>query len=323
MTAPIVQADYERLSEIASRFGQASERCAALEQRVQAAFGPLADGGWLGRGNASFCAEMDAVLFPAAQRLVAALDAAREVTLQIRATLFAAEQEAAASEFAAAIVPTLLGASRPAAALIGAMMKGVALNGLLPGRYVLRSITQNAARGQTTVAAVMDMLAGNKGRGLPLVRFDGPHRGAMFPHINLNRTLTGRPDPHLPISPRLLRAAGAGARLLEGGRRIAIPVAVGVDIFRLGSAFHADGNQVGEQTRRTVGSVAGGWAGAAVGAKIGAAGGVAIGGAIGSVIPVAGTAAGAGVGGVIGGLGGAIAGGIGGSWLGETIGGLF
>ncbi|MCB0077875.1 MAG: hypothetical protein KDD73_10730 [Anaerolineales bacterium] len=140
---------------------------------------------------------------------------------------------------------------------------------------------------------------------------------------NSPHPLTGFPDPHTPISARLVHSVGRGARLLEGARRIALPVAVATDVFRLGSAFHADGNQIGTETKETIGGVAGGWAGAFAGAKGGAVAGAWAGGLIGSVFPGVGTAVGAGVGSFVGGLAGGIGGAIGGNWIGEKIGGLF
>jgi hypothetical protein len=206
--------------------------------------------------------------------------------------------------------------------VIGSFFKGIAVDTLLPQRFVLRPLMPNLARGNTTVAMLMDMLA-NRGRGLPLLRFDGPHGGTPFPHLNIEPALTGVKDPHLPISPRLLDAASKGARALKGVQRIALPAAIATDVFRLGSAIRADGNQIGDETKQTIGSVAGGWGGAMAGAKAGAVGGAMLGGAIGTAFPVVGNVVGAGVGGFVGGIVGGIGGGLGGSWVGEKLGGLF
>jgi len=338
MAVAVVQARYNEIEAISSQFGQASERCADLERRLRQSCGPLQDGGWQGRGAEAFSGEMDSVLFPAIQRLIAALDTAREVTCQIGTLLQGAEQEAAAifqnggsggsSALASAgiggillggAVTALAGVASPAATAIGNFMKGVALNMLRPGRYVFKAWTTNFARGKTSVAAIVDMTKG-KGKGLWLLRFDNAHNNTLFPHINLNFDLTRIEDPHMRIPPAILEAAGKGARLLEAAQKIAIPVAIAIDTFRLGSAFHDDGNQIGSNTKRTAGSVAGGWAGAWAGAEAGAWIGGGIGFAVGSVVPVLGNAAGAGIGGVIGGIVGGIGGAFGGSWLGEQAG---
>jgi WXG100 family type VII secretion target len=199
-----------------------------------------------------------------------------------------------------------------------------------PGRWMFNSVVPNVARGNTTVAILMDMMAGRPGRGLWMLRFDGPHRGSPFPHLNLNPQamrpgpimrwlnpgLRNIPDPHLRIPPSMLEAGGRSASWLGKIGRAAPWLAAGIDVFRLGSAFHSDGNTIGANTARTAGSVAGGWAGAWAGAELGAAGGAAIGTLI---CPGVGTA----IGGFIGGLGGAIAGGLGGSAIGEKIVSLF
>jgi hypothetical protein len=91
-----------------------------------------------------------------------------------------------------------------------------------------------------------------------------------------------------------LRTGGA---VLEGVGKVARPVGLVLDAVEVGSAFHADGNQIGENTGRAVsrlaGGAAGGWGGAAAGAAIGTA-----------ILPGVGTV----IGGVIGGIGGAFAG---------------
>ena len=95
-----------------------------------------------------------------------------------------------------------------------------------------------------------------------------------------------------------VRGLGVG---LERVGRVARPIGVVIDAVQIGSAYRADGNQIGEKTQRAAGSLAGGAAGAWGGAQAGAAIG-SLGGPIGTV-----------VGGVIGG----IAGGIVGSGVGE------
>ncbi len=339
MSAEIVQAKYGELDAIAKIFGQYSEQTSDLNRQVQARMQDLQQGGWQGKGAAAFFSEMEQETLPAVQRLSHALTTAKSTVFQIKASLQEAERNAAApfqgdaaslgvgssttAGEASVSAGGFMGQALAAASTIGNIMKGIAADTLIPQRFVLRALTPNLSRGQSTVAALMDMLAGKPGRGLPLIRFDGPHKGTPFPHINLNPKLTGVRDPHIPISPKLLNVVGKGARILEGARKIALPVAIMVDAFRIGSAFHSDGNQIGVQTKQTVGSVAGGWAGAAAGAKAGAVGGAWLGGIIGSAVPVVGTAVGAGVGGFLGGLGGAIGGSMGGSWIGEKIGGLF
>ncbi len=347
MSVTVIQVNYDELGAIAGRFGSQAEANVDLNNRVQHCVQSLQQGGWEGEGSKAFFAEMEGEVFPAMQRLTNALKEAQATTLQVKTVIQEAEEAAAALFQGAAIaqqgipaahtaatasnanaavagIPGVLtGQTSGIASVIGGILKGVVADTLLPQRFILRALTPSVARGQTTVAALMDMMAGRPGRGLPLIRFDGPHKGSPFPHINLNPRLTGFRDPHTPISPRLLNLAGKGARLLEGIRKIALPIAITTDVFRVGSAFHSDGYQIGSQTKRTVGSVAGGWAGAFAGAQLGAVGGVWVGGAIGSIVPGVGTAIGAGVGGFLGGVAGGIGGALGGSSIGEMIGGLF
>lgn len=98
----------------------------------------------------------------------------------------------------------------------------------------------------------------------------------------------------IPQVAKVLGESKAASVVLRGASKVAAPVAIALDTWRLGDAYKKDG--FGKEFRKTAGSVAGGWGGAAAGAAGGAA--------IGSVVPVVGTAAGAVVGGVIGGIAG-------------------
>ena len=93
---------------------------------------------------------------------------------------------------------------------------------------------------------------------------------------------------------RTIRASG---EVLEKVGRVARPVGLVMDAVQIGSAYRADGNQIGENTAlaatKIAGGAAGGWGGAAAGAAIGTA-----------IFPGVGTV----IGGVIGGIGGAFAG---------------
>lgn len=97
-----------------------------------------------------------------------------------------------------------------------------------------------------------------------------------------------------------VRVRGIGTAL-EGIGRVARPIGIAIDAVQVGSAFRADGNTIGDNTQRAVGSLAGGAAGAWGGAQAGAA--------IGSFGGPAGT--------IIGGVAGAAVGGIVGSGVGE------
>ena len=273
MTNDIIQVQYDKLQEVAARFGRQAEATAQMQGRVQQSLRALQAGGWEGRGSAAFSGEMNDTVLPATMRLQEAMQKANEVTRQIAAVLRQAEQEASipfkgglkTAPDAVSVAGQNSTEANPvttAANVLGQILKGIVADTIIPSRYVLRALTPNLKAGKSSVAMLMDMLAGKPGRGLPLIRFDMPHDGAVYPHININPSLTGMKDPHLQISPALLEFAGRGARALETVQKIALPVAIAVDVFRLGSAYHNDGNTVGEETKTAIGGVAGSWAGA-------------------------------------------------------------
>jgi hypothetical protein len=84
--------------------------------------------------------------------------------------------------------------------------------------------------------------------------------------------------------------------VLTGVGRVARPVGMVIDAVQVGSAYRADGNRIGANTQRAVGSLAGGAAGAWGGAQAGAAIG-SLGGPVGTVV---GGVVGAAVGGIVG-----------------------
>lgn len=95
MSAPIVQAQYEELEQIAARFAAAAEQQQALQERVNRQVEVLRSGSWQGKGVAAFLSEMDGEVGPAEKRLSDSLYRASETTLSAKLMLFAAEQKAA------------------------------------------------------------------------------------------------------------------------------------------------------------------------------------------------------------------------------------
>ena len=93
MTADIIQAQYEQLDKIASRFRSEAENNAALLQQVAQGVQGL-QGGWEGKGSAAFFAEMETTTNPGLQRLINALDEAQSATLKIKQIIQQAEEEA-------------------------------------------------------------------------------------------------------------------------------------------------------------------------------------------------------------------------------------
>lgn len=179
------------------------------------------------------------------------------------------------------------------------------------------------ARG-ATVAGVRDMEAGRTGAngkpvGEPVIRVDKPHGNVTNPHININPNLTGLPDPHTPIGTNTLEAARLGQRGLASLNKVAVPVAIVSDAYRLGVAIdNSNGDLTSREVVKTAGSVAGGWGGAWLGACLVGKAGAGIGAACGAPAAGVGAVPGAALGGLIGGIVGGIGGAFGGSWLGET-----
>ncbi|MER2513743.1 MAG: WXG100 family type VII secretion target, partial [Nitrosomonas ureae] len=95
MAAPIIQADYDRLAEVARQFGRNAEAASTLQGQAQRSAQALRAGGWEGRGSAAFFAEMDDEIAPALQRLTSALRQAQDVSGQIGHLMRQAEEEAA------------------------------------------------------------------------------------------------------------------------------------------------------------------------------------------------------------------------------------
>ncbi|MBE2236014.1 MAG: WXG100 family type VII secretion target [Anaerolinea sp.] len=95
MSAPVIQAQYDQLEQVAVRFGRQAEAAAQTTQRVQQSMRALQAGGWEGRGAAAFFNEMDGAALPALHRLSTALQQAQTVTRQIVQVLRTAEEEAA------------------------------------------------------------------------------------------------------------------------------------------------------------------------------------------------------------------------------------
>jgi WXG100 family type VII secretion target len=95
MSDAVVQAKYEELDALARRFGQRAQANQELQRRIRRNVDALRNGGWQGRGSAAFLGEMDGKIFPGLKRLGEALEKARSTTLELKAILQQAEEEAA------------------------------------------------------------------------------------------------------------------------------------------------------------------------------------------------------------------------------------
>lgn len=125
MPAPIVRADYDRLTEVTTHFGDQAAQLRQMLQSLQRETSHLRQGDWSGQGAQAFYAEMDADVLPTVHRLVCALEAAAVTTRQVGQVARQAEDEAAACF-------KLNGAARGAGAAV-ADAAGSVLGGNGPG----------------------------------------------------------------------------------------------------------------------------------------------------------------------------------------------
>lgn len=89
-----IRADYDRLEQVAAKFGNESQAIQQMLQNVKGSMDPLENGGWVGRGSEAFFSEMNGEVLPASERLRQALDEANSVTKRIIQVVKQAEDEA-------------------------------------------------------------------------------------------------------------------------------------------------------------------------------------------------------------------------------------
>lgn len=95
MPPDTIQAQYDVLEVVATRFGQQASATSELLTRITGCVQTLEKGDWEGQGAAAFFAEMHGKVFPALKRLNHVLEEARSVTLEAKDILQRAEEEAA------------------------------------------------------------------------------------------------------------------------------------------------------------------------------------------------------------------------------------
>ncbi len=92
--ADTIEANYDQLGQVASRFANQSQAVQQMVQSVRSSMNKLEDGGWEGRGSDAFFTEMNEEVLPATERLRQALEEAGRTTQQIVQTMQQAEEEA-------------------------------------------------------------------------------------------------------------------------------------------------------------------------------------------------------------------------------------
>lgn len=89
-----IQANYDDLQDVASRFTNQAQAIQAMLQRVSSSYSKLRGGGWQGRGADAFFGEMEDIVLPATGRLQDALEQAGQATGNIARAVKQAEEEA-------------------------------------------------------------------------------------------------------------------------------------------------------------------------------------------------------------------------------------
>jgi WXG100 family type VII secretion target len=88
-----IQAEYDQLEQVASRFMNQSQAIQQMLQQVRSSMSNL-EGEWIGEGSESFFSEMEDEVMPASQRLQQALEEAGQVTKKIVEIVKQGEDEA-------------------------------------------------------------------------------------------------------------------------------------------------------------------------------------------------------------------------------------
>jgi WXG100 family type VII secretion target len=88
-----VQANYDKLGKVSSRFTAQAQVVEQLTQRIRRDMARLENGGWQGRGSKAFFSEMHNTVLPALARFQAALHEAAKVTKESNQRFQQAEQD--------------------------------------------------------------------------------------------------------------------------------------------------------------------------------------------------------------------------------------
>lgn len=90
---------------------------------------------------------------------------------------------------------------------------------LLAGKYLSKS----------TVFGIRDVSFGKNGW---VFRFDRPHAGADFNHLNINPKFTGVADPHIPLPGGAVPVGEAATKAINVAGKVVLVAAVAVDTYR-------------------------------------------------------------------------------------------
>ncbi|EGT51582.1 hypothetical protein CAEBREN_24318 [Caenorhabditis brenneri] len=136
-----------------------------------------------------------------------------------------------------------------------------------------------------------------------LARYDGPHAHFPHHHINMNRAITGFPDPHTRISETTARIARRTGQALDAVNTAApylTAATVAHEAYRINNSLKKDlRNQSSRNTVKNAATTTAATVAAYTASRVGASIGTAI-------LPGIGTMIGGLIGGVLGGIGGGI-----------------
>lgn len=95
MSAPVIQANYDALEQVASRFDEQGEAVQQMVQNIQGKMDPLQSHGWVGDSATAFYGEMQDQVLPTTTNLLNAFEEAANCMRQIVQALQTAEEESA------------------------------------------------------------------------------------------------------------------------------------------------------------------------------------------------------------------------------------
>ena len=95
MSAPVIQANYDALEQVASRFDEQNQAVQQMIQNIQGKMDPLQSHGWVGDSATAFYGEMQDQVLPTAVNLQNAFEEAANTVRQIIQAVQSAEEESA------------------------------------------------------------------------------------------------------------------------------------------------------------------------------------------------------------------------------------
>lgn len=110
-------------------------------------------------------------------------------------------------------------------------------------------------------------------QGAPIIRFDMPHRGADFPHINIDPNgFPRRGNPHISVPKGLIECASKIDKCLKLAGKALFIIAIVTDGCRILGAIYEDRNDkehiLPHKTIKTIAEIAGSWSLGLAGASV-------------------------------------------------------